>query len=191
MEVTLCLTAALLWILNALLSGRRPLCLEGRKKWWFLTAAAAVNLWTTLSPGAKPGDVLLVNVLLWMAATDLRERMLYDVHFYILLLGGLIWTALQSLSLLTSRSLLFLVLLGVLFLASRKSGQLGMGDSRTIAALALYFPLSGWMEVMLLSLGGAMVWGVWGLLRKKKTMKTEFPFAPFLLAGVLIEYALH
>ncbi len=176
--------------LSAALGSRPPLCLEGRARRWYLVAAAVGNLWVSACPGAGPWGVLAVNALLWMAATDLREQALYNLHFYVLLLGGAACAVFQGSGGLISRGILFLALFGVLFLVSRKNQGLGMGDSRTIACLALYFPFSGWMEVMLLALGGALLWGLWGVLRKKKTMKTELPFAPFLLAGVLMEYLL-
>lgn len=178
------------FLVSALLGGRPPLRLEGRGKKGYLAAAAAVNLWTAVWPGPGPAGVLLANTLLWMAATDLRERALYDLHFYVFLLGGAACAFFQGVGGMLGRGVLFLMLFGVLFLISRKNKGLGMGDSRIIAGLALYFPFSGWMEIMLLSLGGALLWGLWGIVRRKKTMKTEMPFAPFLLAGVLAEFGM-
>jgi len=175
---------------SAVLGGRPPVSLEGRGRKWYLAAAAGVNLWIAACPEAGIGGVLLGNALLWMAATDLRERALYDLHFYVLLLGGAACAFFQGAGGFVGRGALFLALFAVLFLVSRRNPGLGMGDSRVIAGLALYFPFSGWMEVMLVSLGGAMLWGLWGVLRKKKTMKTELPFAPFLLAGALAEWML-
>jgi prepilin signal peptidase PulO-like enzyme (type II secretory pathway) len=56
-----------------------------------------------------------------------------------------------------------------------------------IACMSLFFPFSSWLEIMLVSLGVAMIYGLIGVAAKKKTMQTEFPFMPFLLIGVLLE----
>ena len=86
-----------------------------------------------------------------------------------------------------ARYALFLLLLGVLFLLSRKRPELGMGDSRMIACMALYFSMTGWMEIMVASLGCALLYGLGGIVLQKKNLKSELPFMPFLLLGVLIE----
>ncbi len=178
----------------ALLGGRSPLALEGKVRRWFLIAAAGVNVWilaaswlTDASVKEQFGRFILVNGLLLMAATDLKERMIYDIHFYALLLLGVAGLLSPPWSGMLGRLFFFLLLFSVLFLISRKKTGLGMGDFRIIACLALYLPASRWMEVMILALGGAMIYGLFGVLKKKKTLQTEIPFLPFLLAGVLID----
>ena len=84
--------------------------------------------------------------------------------------------------------MLCLCFTGVMFLISRRNPGLGMGDGRMIACLALYFTASAWMEVILLALACALIYGVWGMLRKRSTLKTELPFAPFLLAAIMMEF---
>jgi len=136
------------------------------------------------------GRFALSNLLFMMTVTDLKERMIYDVHFYALLLGGAVKLILSFNLGMLFRVVFFLILLGVLNLASKKNPGLGMGDSRVIACTALYFSFSRWMEVMIISLGCAMIYGLAGLIIKKATMKTEVPFMPFLLFGVLAEIML-
>ena len=177
------------------LLGRAPLSLESEAKKKYVAAGVVVNVWAMLQLALHGVSVpllvsyaVLTNGLFLMAATDLQEKMVYDIHFYMLLLCGIITTLFSGA--LIGRILLFLILFGVLFLVSRKSEGLGFGDVRMIACLALYFSLNRWMEVMLLSLGIAMIYGVIGVLRKKRTMKSEIAFIPFLLAAVLIEFAL-
>lgn len=188
------LLAALGFGAVAYLAGRAPLELKGRARTWFLLTAAGVNLWTLAAlwlQEAGLGEQLswffLTNGMFLMAVTDLREKMTYDIHFYPLLLGGAAGAVFLAQGGMLGRFLTFLLLLGVLFLISRKKDGLGVGDSRMIACLALYFPLTGWMEIMLVSLGISMIYGLVGVARKKNTLKTEIPFMPFLLAAVLAE----
>ncbi len=194
MIVLTVLLSALGFGLDALLCFRAPLTLEGKERRRFLIAAAAVNVWmlaaaclTGIPVKEQPSRFILANGLLLMTTTDLRERMIYDIHFYTLLLLGIAGLLYPPWNGMLGRVIFFLLLFGVLFLISRKKPGLGMGDSRIIACLALYLSTSRWMEVMILALGGAMLYGLFGVFRKKKTLKTEIPFLPFLLAGVLID----
>lgn len=178
----------------SVLMRKKPVSLTGTQLRWAQAAALFVNCWIAAA-GGKNGysamlclsRVLIINGLLLMTITDLKERMVYDIHFYVLLLAGAATAFFQPEAGFIGMYLFFLLLFGVLFLAARKNDGLGMGDSRMIACLALYFPFSRWMEVMLLSLGTALVYGLIGIVRKKKTLKTAMPFFPFLLIGVLIE----
>lgn len=181
----------------ALLLGRAPLSLKGAERTKCAAAACAVNLWVLMtvctreiSLALQASRFFLANGLFLMTVTDLREKMVYDIHFYTLLLVGIASAFAEPGNTFIARCLAFLLLFGVLFLVSRKSVGIGMGDIRMIACLALYFSLSGWMEVMLLSLGTAMIYGLAGVMRKKQTLKTEMAFIPFLLFAVLIEFVL-
>ena len=186
--------AALSWGADAALTSRRPFSLEGARRRICLLMALGVKLWTAAALLPDPSPVracswfFLANGLFLTAVTDLLEQMVYDVHFYALLLGGAVSAFLRPEISFPGNCLLFLAVLGVLFLISRRKPGLGMGDSRMIACMALYFPLSRWMEVLLLSLGAAMLYGLLGMVRKQKNLKTELPFMPFLLMGVLLEF---
>lgn len=179
----------------AFLSGRQPLSFQGAARRKFLLAAVAVNLWSAialylagLSPLRSALYQLLADGLLLMAATDVREKRIYDVHFYPLLFCGGVG-AFFPLDAAVWKYLLFLLVSGMLFLVTRRHSGLGKGDARMIACLCLYFPLSGWMEVLLMALLSAALFGLIGVARKKNDLKTELPFMPFLLLGVLLEFA--
>ena len=157
---------------------------------WYAVAVVILNLWCAIWLGQTGLVKLLLhftlaNSLLLMTATDLKETMVYDIHFYVVLLTGVLGNLIQF-NTLVPRLGFFLLLMGVFFLVSRRREELSAGDSRMIAVLALYYPFNEWMEVMLLALGSAMVYGIIGILRKKKTLKTQMPFMPFLLIGVLM-----
>lgn len=196
-----CLSAifALLgWSVDMMAGGRPPLQLK-RKRTILLyrLAAAAVNLWTLaalwrteFSISKAVSWTILANILFLMTATDLLERMVYNIHLYLMLLGGVTISMFTFEAAVIGRYIFFLLLFGILFLVSRKKKGLGSGDSRVIACMALYFPFSQWMEIMLLALGSALLYGVAGILRKKKSLRTEVPFMPFMLFGTLSEFML-
>lgn len=181
--------------LNTFLSKKKPLELSGTWRKLYLAGAVAVNLLMgvlflvrEVDPAIQAIRWFLTNLMLLMAATDLREMSVYDLHFRIMLLGGAVSAFLQNGVRFWEMYLLFAVLYGALKLLSRKNSQLGMGDSRMIACLALYFPFARWAEILILSLFFALIYGVTGIIRKKKTTKSELPFAPFLLIGTLADY---
>ncbi len=186
--------AALFFGAAAVLSSRVPLSLTGVAKKRFLAAAAilaAVSPAALYVGGNSAGQMacgtFLVLGMLLMSTTDLLERHVYDLHFYALTAVGILSAILRGTGF-PVHILAFLLLLGVMFLISRRNPGLGMGDGRMIACLALYFTASAWMEVILLALACALIYGVWGMLRKRSTLKTELPFAPFLLAAIMMEF---
>jgi len=176
------------------LGGKPPLHLQGRKKKWYIAATAGINVWCAFALGSWPvvskcAILILTNLLLMISVTDLSEKMVYDIHFYPLLLVGVLGI-LMDLAALVVRGIVFALLSAVFFLTTRNKKEIGTGDTRLIASLALYFSFSRWVEVMLIALGAAAVYGVIGIFRKKRTMHSELPFVPFLLAGVLLDIML-
>ena len=176
------------------LSARPPLCLKGRARLYCFALFCLANLWIFgVSILRIPQSsvyvqwVLLANTLAWMAVTDLHEQAVYDVHCAVLVLGGIVSAFFQLGGAFWTRTLAAAVIYVALWLSARKKNGLGMGDLRIIAALALYFPLSGWMESVLLSLLLTLISGVVYVMRRGGTWKTELPFMPFLLIGVLVE----
>jgi len=172
-----------------------PFKLSGRPWGGWLGGAAAVNLWLLAALGfSSPfapitlGYFGLVNGLFLMTVSDLRQREVYDLHFLALLPLGLVSAFWQAGSGFWLMYLTFAILLAVLYLVSSKRADLGWGDSKMIACLALYFPFTRWLEVMMLALGAALLFGLGGILLKKLTARTEFAFMPFLLLGVLLEF---
>ena len=102
----------------ALLSGVAPLCLAGKARGVCLLAAAGVNgaaaaVFWNLDPVSAAARIYLMNLLLLTAVTDLKERQIYDLHFYALVLGGAVSAFFEEGTF--ARYALFLLLLGVLF----------------------------------------------------------------------------
>lgn len=188
------LLAVLFLAADALLLWLPPFKFNGREllKYWLWAAAA--NLWLLASMGpAAPFALMqisyfgLVNGLVLLAITDWRQKEVYNLHLgALLLLGGLsaLWQTESKFWLLY---LNFAVWLAVLLVVANKRTDLGLGDAKMIACLALYFPFTQWLEVMMLAFGTSLLFGLAGLVLKKLSLRTEFAFMPFLLLGVLLE----
>lgn len=159
----------------------------------FMGIAGALNLIAALLLSRMFGETaytatlfILLNGLLLMTVTDLKEGMVYDLNLCPLLLCGVFsafcnpdgsWMAIM---------LLFFLLGGVLLVLGRRaSAGLGMGDAKALACVCLYFSYGRLVQVLFLSLFFSLiVGGVW-VVAAKKSIKAEIPFMPFLLAGVL------
>lgn len=177
-----------------LLASVPPLSLTGRARIRCFAVFAAVNLWVCVADclraeaaGAHAGWLVLANLLTVMSVTDAREKAVYDVHAYAFIAAGIFAAAVQMSAV---RVLFGAAIYGVLWLTARKKKGVGMADLRIIAALALWFPVSEWMEAVFIALALALVCGVVILILKRGNLETELSFVPFLLAGVLLEIAL-
>lgn len=69
-------------------------------------------------------------------------------------------------------------------------GGLGAGDVKLFAVLGWYVGLSTIMNDILIIVFCSAVYSVAMLILKKKSMKEEIPFAPFILLGTIITLAL-
>lgn len=190
------LAATVLAMLASFVSlGYQPFKLKGKARWLWLFGIFGVNFWCVTALelfGCETlegiSGSLLVNLLSLMSITDLREKMVYHIHFYCLLGIGIVSAFIPSQDVFWMRFLVFGCALGIFWLLSRKRQDVGGIDLRSLSCLALYFPFSRWFETVLLTLFCAMIWGLAGIIIRKKNMKSEIPFLPFMLIGTLLEY---
>ena len=180
-----------------LLSSLPPLSLTGRARLRCFVACVAVNLWVCVADCLRGetvsdhiGRLILANLLTVMSATDLKEKAVYDVHAWAFVGAGIFAAFFRLGAAFWTRTLFSAAIYGVLWLIARKKAGVGMADLRIIAALALWFPASEWMEAIFLALSLALVCGAAMLALKRGTLETELSFIPFLLTGVLLEIAL-
>lgn len=75
---------------------------------------------------------------------------------------------------------------GLCFLVGRRAKQgVGAGDLFSMSGLMMSLDFAGMMNFIFMSLFLGSVYGIISLIFRKKTMKTEMPFAPFMLVGYL------
>lgn len=191
------IVASLVWIpLQVFCCHRQPLNLAGRNAKIYLSCVIVLNLaltvllWQEKNWANALGWITASNILAATATTDLQEKMIYDLHALILLGTGLVVTFFGSGGKWLARIVVSLLLFCVFFLVSRR-GAVGMGDCQIMACLALFFPLARWMEIVILALGSATLYGIVSVILGKKAWKTQMPFAPYLAAGLYAELLMY
>ncbi len=79
------------------------------------------------------------------------------------------------------------IITGLCLLVGRKAKDgIGMGDLYCMSGLMMSMNFAGMMNFMFSSLLLSVAYGVGTLIFKKKTLKSEMAFAPFLLCGYLV-----
>lgn len=77
------------------------------------------------------------------------------------------------------------------FLASILSkGGIGMGDVKLMTCIGLYTGIYETLNISFISIMLSVLVGVFLILIKKANKKTELPFVPFILLGVIVEMLL-
>ena len=75
---------------------------------------------------------------------------------------------------------------GLCFIVGRKTkGGIGSGDLFCMSGLMMSMNFGGMMNFMFTTLFLGVIYSIATLISKKTTLKTEIPFAPFMLAGYL------
>lgn len=183
---------SLLWALTVFLIQKKGILQKRRGIAWLTVLAVEVisSLALTYKVGFGAYSILLlvyIAVICYISVEDLAERQIGQVELCILGIVGLavcffipgtrFW-----LPILTS------VIVGmVLYLVSKKSGEaIGKGDVFCIAFTALCFGLNGFFSAVVYALVIGLVYGLAGLIFKKKGMKQAIPFAPCLVIGIVL-----
>ena len=74
----------------------------------------------------------------------------------------------------------------LLLFVQLSGGKMGMGDVRLLGVTAMTAGWSYTIQILIWAMGLSFVYSICLLLRKK-SLKTEFPFVPFLAAGMVIQ----
>lgn len=134
---------------------------------------------------------LVLHALLCVNAfEDVKEKKIAWKMVLAVLAAGLVLRLIQGRSALLEA--LWGVLPGVMLLLIGKLGKgaVGYGDGILVAAIGIYAGISDTFELLLGAMAAAAAMGAVLLIGKRGTVKTELPFAPFLLwayvGGMLI-----
>lgn len=135
-------------------------------------------------------DLLVCYLLL--AAIDWKWRVVPEYLLICLLAGQLLLGAAAELPMallgtFLSGGIFFLVLL---MLARVLKNGLGLGDVKLLGVTAM---VAGWTYAVVifgLALVLSLVFGIWLLVVKGKSVKTEVPFVPFLALAMLVHIVL-
>ena len=121
-----------------------------------------------------------------IAYVDRKEERIPNVLLLVLLAGY----PLRLFSVPVGESLLGALFGGGIFLAAYalSRGKIGMGDCKLMAVLGLYLGQARVAGVMLLSLLLAAVFGIVMIALRRMNRKSRLPFAPFVLAALLLQW---
>lgn len=133
-------------------------------------------------------QLLLAGYLLPLSIVDLKYRQLPDL-FHVVYGAGFVlykvfagsWYELLNGAVAAVCMLLFF---GAVHLVKRD--QLGLGDLKMLCVCAFLAGIPSVIYIFFRGLIVAAVYSVVQLVRHKAELKTEYPLAPFLLAGVLL-----
>lgn len=159
---------------------------------WYLAAAAGQGIHNGIPEGgylaASRLTALLLTYIL-LTVVDIKQRIVPDrilVCYFLgqLLMGAATIAPAVLLSGMVKGLILGLILLGASWLSR---GRLGMGDAKLLTVTAM---TAGWiysLQLLIYGMGLAFLYGIWLLLFRHRSAKTEFPFVPFLTAGMIVQ----
>lgn len=131
-----------------------------------------------------------LGILLGMGYIDYKER--YVDKWLMLALSVIAIITLARMDYWVSiNKIVTLFVFGLfIFLVSKISKQVGMGDVKVIAIMSILFGLNSMFSIMFYALIISLIYGIVYIKLKKKNMKEEIPFIPFLLIGVVLNIGL-
>lgn len=159
----------------------------------YLLSGAWLVLYSILwfGSGRSPTIIRLADLLFTyviLAVVDGKRRIVPELILLCYFAGQMLLGALTA----PIEELLRTLLTGGIFAAAIRlfaglSGQrMGIGDARLLGVTAM---TAGWgsaFQILILAVVVSFVYSIWLLAIRKKSMRTEFPFVPFLAAGAAV-----
>jgi Flp pilus assembly protein protease CpaA len=129
-----------------------------------------------------------LSPMIVMAIQDIKEHYFSNEFVWLMLAFGIILIPTNPFVSLLN------VLLGVALLGGGMAGlsvitkgQIGMGDAKLFAILALYFGAKSAFMILMYSLILSAIVSLVLITVKRAGRKTEIPFVPFIALGVIVE----
>jgi leader peptidase (prepilin peptidase)/N-methyltransferase len=118
---------------------------------------------------------------------DLKNYLIEEKIVYFSILICLIFNLLFSISEIKNKilSLLFVALFFLLIVLISKEKWMGMGDAKLGALMGIFL---GWPKIipaLFFSFFVGAIFGIFLIILKKKSLKSEIPFGPFLVSGTI------
>lgn len=136
-------------------------------------------------------DVVWTIIFLGVcSATDIKERKI-DIRFCILNMAVMILLHILNGDFLGWNVAGGIMLGGVFFVISKVSkGGIGMGDVFMIGTVACVCGAIKTVEILFWTCAICMLFSIAGIAMRKVNLKSEIPFAPFMLAGNVVFWIL-
>ena len=138
---------------------------------------------------------LLILALVYLAYIDLRTFRLPDAITIPIIAAGLVFNYFPNLGLTSFPNAIAGAFLGYAFLwglnfiyrRAKKQNGVGMGDAKLLAALGAWFGLSALPGILLVASISGLLGGLIWLRYQKQSIRSAFPFGPFLAVAGIIE----
>ena len=138
---------------------------------------------------------LLILALVYLAYIDLRTFRLPDAMTIPIIAAGLVFNYFPNLGLTSFPNAIAGAFLGYAFLWglnfiyrwAKKQNGVGMGDAKLLAALGAWFGLSALPGILLVASISGLLGGLIWLRYQKQSIRSAFPFGPFLAVAGIIE----
>lgn len=130
--------------------------------------------------------IILGSMLVFCSGTDIKKRLVSSTVLVIFAGIGVILNVLFHRG--SLQSMIGGIGLGliVICISQLTKGGIGLGDGGVLCVMGLYVGFYENLEIFMLALFMAAVWGVILIIFKKAGRKTELPFIPFLTIAYVI-----
>lgn len=127
---------------------------------------------------------LMLVIMFGVAYIDYKTKIVDPILLLVILTIGLIFCFLRNDVVFYNPIITAIIFFGIFYLIRKiKKSDMGMGDLKLLSANALIYGFPNIMGVIFYSLIVSLIFGVITIIFKKKNLKYELPFAPFVLIG--------
>ena len=139
--------------------------------------------------------IALILTLLYLAYVDLRTFRLPNAITFPMIFLGLIFNFYSTAKLtnfsdaVTGSVLGYVCIWGLndIYWRFKKQHAIGMGDAKLLAALGAWLGLSAMVNILFFASIGGMIGGLIWLKMHQKSIRSAFPFGPFIAIAGIIE----
>lgn len=131
----------------------------------------------------------IVSIFVFLAMIiDIKEYIIPDEIIVAMTILGLITYPINPYTTVLSSLIGFVGFGGIMmFLSKISEGQVGMGDAKLLAVLGIWLGFKSCFMVFLYALILGGLYGMLLMVVRRITKKTEIPFVPFVMMGIVIE----
>jgi leader peptidase (prepilin peptidase)/N-methyltransferase len=137
----------------------------------------------------------LILALAYLAYVDLRTFRLPDAITLPMIIGGLVFNCLPQFAFTSTQNAIAGAVVGYLFFwamnfiyrAIRQQNVIGMGDAKLLAALGAWLGALALPEILLMASITGLLGGIIWLFLQRQSLRSAFPFGPFLAIAGIIE----
>jgi prepilin signal peptidase PulO-like enzyme (type II secretory pathway) len=129
----------------------------------------------------------LISACVLVSLIDIKYKQIPNIVTLLLTVTQLLMltygTGLKSMENILPGGMVFAVAFAVSWLSK---GQMGMGDVKLLAAICVSIGLAGVVWTIMAALALSLFVGLYLLIFKKKSVRTELPFAPFITLSLML-----